>query len=104
MQLMSSIQPISTTRWPRKGSRPVVSVSSTISRMVLPRAFGLREGSQNRSHLLARRREAAGRVDHEIGAFALFRIRHLLRDNGAKFLFRHARACEHAFLLHRLRR
>jgi hypothetical protein len=35
MQLMSSMQPISTTLWPSNGSSPVVSVSSTISRNVL---------------------------------------------------------------------
>src|SRR5215471_20619258 len=33
MWLISSKQAISTTRWPEAGSRPVVSVSSTTSRM-----------------------------------------------------------------------
>src|SRR5450755_4182760 len=102
MQLTSSIQPISTMRWPVNGSRPVVSVSSTISRMILAFAFCVREGAQDRPHLRARRFEAAGGVDHEIGFFSFFRISHLFRDNGAKFLFRHARACQHALLLHRL--
>src|SRR6476619_6888537 len=32
MQLINSIAPISTMRWPEAGSSPVVSVSSTISR------------------------------------------------------------------------
>ena len=81
------MQPISTSRWPCSGSRPVVSVSSTISRMAsAPRsgesasaACGIvATARKNRLHLGARGIESVRRIHHEIGAPALFGVRHLL--------------------------
>src|ERR1700730_18448585 len=105
MWLTSSRQAISTIRWPSDGSRPVVSVSSTISRMLPPppRCRGstapvapaatappfkhsddLGEAPQGRAAAVT------GRND-EIGAASLFGIRHLLCEDAGEPLGGHAR-------------
>src|ERR1700735_2954266 len=111
MRLRSSMQPISTRRWPWKGSRPVVSVSSTISRMeplTTPLRDDRRESSavahvsdcqQNVAHLGAGVIETLRTVEHEVGAPAFFRVRHLLPQQRGKFLLAHARPLEGALAL-----
>src|SRR5208337_5694062 len=79
-----STAPISTTRCPSAGLRPVVSVSSTISRMVVltpqpgDRAQELRD-------LSVRLFEAPARVDDIMGLAALIRITHLARQYAVEF-------------------
>src|SRR5258707_15733199 len=112
MRLTSSMQPISTNRCPWKGSSPVVSVSSTISRMSMfpasaPAAMGgsdesppppghCSNGVEDRTHIGARRLEAARRIHDEIRAAALFRVRHLLGQDRFELFHGHAGAFEHA--------
>src|SRR6266404_2046753 len=109
MRLTSSMQPISTNRCPWKGSSPVVSVSSTISRMsVFPHAaMGGSDESppppghcsnrvEDRTHVGPRRLEAARRIHDEIRAAALFVVRHLLGQDRFELFYGHAGAFEHA--------
>src|SRR5262252_7741393 len=108
MRLTSSMQPISTNRCPWKGSSPVVSVSSTISRTStfpppLPRS---RESPpppghcsnrvKDRTHVGPRRLEAARGIHDEIRAAALFVVRHLLGQDRFELFHGHAGAFEHA--------
>ena len=67
---MSSTAPISTMRWPCAGSRPVVSVSRTISRMRLFRFA--RQPGDNITNLGARMIESLRTVHNEIGAPSSF--------------------------------
>src|SRR5262245_42584950 len=91
---MSSTQPISTSRSPVIGSRPVVSVSNTISRMPLSRPGGgesapLRHLSNSRkdaANLIARRLDAMRAIHHEIGPPALLGVRHLTRQQRLELL------------------
>src|SRR5579862_8696505 len=97
MRLSNSTQPSSTSRCPCAGSRPVVSVSRTISRMLflcdsMPSFRHLSNPAEDFTHLHAHRVESARGIHHEIGAGALFRVRHLLGENRRKFVLAHAGA------------
>src|SRR5271167_4664941 len=97
------MQPISTMRSPWKGSRPVVSVSKTISRIgfhssrrlcgsesaVPPRHCSDRP--QDVAHLGAGMIETLRAIHDIVRAPAFFRIRHLFGHDGVEFLFGHAR-------------
>src|SRR5262252_6172154 len=113
------MQPISTSRCPWKGSSPVVSVSSTISRTFIPASTGAVMGAtdesppplrhcsnrvEDRTHLGARRFEAARRIHDKIRASALFVVRHLLGQDRFELFHGHAGAFEHARALHFSRR
>ena len=83
------MQPISTSRWPWTGSRPVVSVSKTISRMEPSdrsaaenhcAATASSQPPRESPHLRARRLNSLRRIHHKIGPPALFRVRHLPRQ------------------------
>src|SRR5581483_6409 len=104
MRLNSSTQPTSTRRSPRRGSRPVVSVSRTISRMgSLPTSYGesgsplrhLNDCGQNVLDLRAHGAESAGRIHDEIGALALFSVGHLPGEDGIEFFVIHGPARQH---------
>src|SRR5580704_11879309 len=92
MRLKISTQPISTSRSPRNGSRPVVSVSSTISR--INSCPGNDESGSPLRHLssllqnvpdpCAYRLKTIGCIHHEIGAGALFRVGQLPREDGVE--------------------
>src|ERR1700744_1895182 len=99
MKSSISRQAISTSRWPWVGSKPVVSVSRTISRAMAfhapvrgristGRAVAARSrlwiahGGDDFGHLPAGRLQAAGGVDHEVGAGAFLGVRHLLGEDG----------------------
>src|SRR5260221_11444652 len=110
------MQPISTMRWPSAGSSPVVSVSSTISRMSPPSSRQSSSRCPPVYRLLcaqhfddlgesAQGQAAAqtGRHD-EIGAPALVATRHLLGEDGGKAGFAHPRSREDASALQEGRR
>src|SRR5215471_15310870 len=107
MRLKISTHPISTRRSPRRGSRPVVSVSRTISRMTQNALRSesasplrhLNDLGQNVLDLRAHRIEPVRRIHHEIGALALFAVGHLLGDDGIELLLVHGAAGKHAFAL-----
>src|ERR1700744_471473 len=96
--------PISTRRWPSLGSRPVVSVSRTISRMSLRSAGPAGNGAQPRADPARRMGKAEAGVDEEMRPLALFRIGHLLCNYRPEFFLRHARPGEHPLPLHRFER
>src|SRR5258705_13747669 len=99
------MQPTSTTRWPARGSRPVVSVSRTISRMrlfsslfaaglrkagcvfLLPRigrpetAMPALERRHRSGERRARRRQAEPGRDDDVGLAALEYVGHLLAQD-----------------------
>src|SRR3989442_11523786 len=120
MRLTSWMQPISPSRCPWKGSSPVVSVSSTISRtFYIPApARGVMGGTdesppplrhcsyrvEDRTYLGARRLEAARRIHDKIRAAALFVVGHLLGQDRFELFHGHAGAFEHARALHFRRR
>ena len=77
----------------------MVSVSNTISR--LDNALILfAQRVQHRPDLLARRLQRAARIDHEIGARALFGIGDLAGQQRLEFFRRHARTRQHPLALH----
>src|SRR4029079_8396631 len=93
------MQPISTTRCPSSGLRPVVSVSMTISRM--PGFW--RTGLEQFDHGFESPQAMAAAKPcgyHEIRTPALLRIRHLARQHGGEFLTGHAGPLQHARKLH----
>src|SRR6478609_5156998 len=104
MRLKISTQPISTSRSPRKGSRPVVSVSRTISRM--RSKTGKSESGSSPRHLSsliqdvadsrAYRVEPVRRIHHEIRALALFGVGQLPRQDGVELFIRHVVAGQDA--------
>src|SRR5436305_12974246 len=96
--------PISTRRWPSFGSRPVVSVSRTISRILLRSAGPAGNRPQDRTDPALGMGKAKTRFDEKMRAPALFRIGHLLCEYRLKLLLRHARPGEHALSLHRFGR
>src|SRR3954452_6927371 len=106
MRLTSSMQPISTRRCPCSGSRPVVSVSNTISRidvLCCESASSSRHCSncvKDSTHLGTGGVKALRRIHYEIGAPALLRVRHLLGKDDLKLFQRHSRPLEHTSLLH----
>src|SRR6516165_5714892 len=116
MRLTSSMQPISTNRCPWKGSSPVVSVSSTISRTsMFPHPLSRSDESppppghcsnrvEDRTHVGPRCLEAARRIHDKIRAAALFIVRHLLGQDRFELFHGHAGAFEHARALHLGRR
>src|SRR3990172_6621487 len=105
MWLTSSSMPTSTTRWPAPGSRPVVSVSRTISRMarLLP-ARRAEYAVDDAADLFKGILETAAGVDDEIGPPALLRIGNLAGHDGGKFGGCHPRTFEGPGLLQRLGR
>src|SRR5580693_10718503 len=100
---MSSTQPISTTLWPSTGSRPVVSVSSTISRMVLflPAPLQCRDHGL---HLRESMVETLVGLNHEMGFCTLFGIGHLTRQDMIELVRRHPGPRQNARALHVMRR
>src|SRR3546814_9964199 len=94
----SSTQPISTSLCPVSGSRPVVSVSSTISRM--PPTPSLHFAPPNPlhdpHHRPSRQPATEPRRYDEIGTATLLRIRHLLAADRFELLARHAGSRQHA--------
>src|SRR5580692_7709269 len=107
MRLKISTQPISTSRSPRSGSRPVVSVSRTISRMgwqterdesgSTPRH--LNSLVQNVPDSRAHRIKAVRRIHYEIRAFALFGVGQLPRQDGVKLFAGHVVARQDSLAL-----
>src|SRR6266540_4148648 len=102
MWLMSSIAPISTTRWPCAGSRPVVSVSRMISRMSVIRIS--HERRHNITNLGKGMLGRFRRIHNEIDPGALFFVGHLVGDEGLEFLVGHARTLHDARFLNFRRR
>src|SRR3981081_2467489 len=99
MRLRISTQPISTSRSPRKGSRPVVSVSRTISRIddKPQRVKGsngesgsplrhLNSLAENVPDSCTHRIESVRGIHHEIRAPAFFGIGQLPRQDGIELL------------------
>src|SRR3984885_12697332 len=74
-----SIAPISTNRSPFVGSRPVVSVSRTISRIANPPSRQRRNRPHQTFGLHARFVQGSVGVDHNMRAATLLGIRHLSR-------------------------
>src|SRR4051812_27700284 len=105
MRLSSSTQPTSTIRSPLFGSRPVVSVSRTISRMdaLFPIRWR-RDNLQDITHLRTGVIETLRGIHHEIGTAAFFCVRYLLGDDGLELLFRHSGPRQSALTLHPGRR
>ncbi len=111
MQLTSSTQPISTTRWPSNGSSPVVSVSSTISRKICCLASA---GAQSLHHapvtlvqrfdqfidLVVHVCEARAAVHNVVGARAPLGVGELPREQMLELVHRHAGPRQHALPLH----
>ena len=93
-----STQAISISRWPPCGSRPVVSVSRTISRaMALQcacfgagfkaatrRQSGIAQGGDDLAHLGAGGVQALAGVDHEVGPGALLGVGHLAGEDARR--------------------
>src|SRR6476661_6185156 len=98
---MSSTQPISTTRWPSAGSKPVVSVSRTTSRIfaLFLGAPTIAQCGQNHFHLVESVLEALVRHNHEMRFCTLFFVGHLARMQIVEFLGRHAGTRQHPFTL-----
>src|SRR3977135_4256874 len=100
MRLKISTQPISTSRSPRNGSRPVVSVSRMISRMNVepgnsesgtsPRHFN--SLVKNVPDSCAHRIEAVRGIHHEIRALAFFGVGQLSRQDGVELFAGHVLA------------
>src|SRR5437660_10960942 len=92
MRLNSSTQPISTTRSPVSGSRPVVSVSSTISRIersgprITPPARHSSDRAQNAMDLRPGGIEGARAIHYEMRAAAFFLVGGLLRVSRVELL------------------
>src|SRR5229473_8124272 len=107
MRLTISTQPISTSRSPRSGSRPVVSVSRTISRISYYRTND-ESGSSSR-HLSSlidnvpdsrtHGVEAVRSIHHEIRAFALFCVGQLPRQDGGELFPGHVVALQDSLAL-----
>src|SRR4029078_4522141 len=104
MRLKISMQPTSISRSPFFGSRPVVSVSRTISRIMslspgyqsatpqtlVSVAADRLQFSDDRIDLGVAVFAGAGGVHNEIGARALFRLRNLPRHDSFEFGLRHS--------------
>src|ERR1700738_326946 len=105
MRLNSSMKPISTTRSPVSGSRPVVSVSSTISRIersgprITAPARHSSNGAQNAMDLRPRGIEAARAIHHEMRSAAFFLVGRLLGEDRVELALAHVGAGEHALAL-----
>src|SRR6202021_4170042 len=107
MRLKISTQPISTSRSPRNGSRPVVSVSRTISRMSTHRRGGesgsalrhLNNLGQNVPDSAAHGVKTVRGIPHEIGALAFFGVRQLSHHDGLESLSGHGAPGEDALAL-----
>src|ERR1700754_5210095 len=101
MKSSISRQAISTRRCPAVGSKPVVSVSRTISRAMTcndllrpPSSTGrtvagrpslwIAHHRDDFGHLSARRLQAAGGVDDEVRPGAFFGVSHLLGQDGVQ--------------------
>ena len=109
MWLRSSTQPISITRsplaWLGAGGFGIENdftqhrwnSSSNLGAPSRPAGEACEDGS----HLGFGRREAAAGVDQEMRAGALVRVRHLLGQDGMKFLLRHAGPGQDALALDR---
>src|SRR5258706_13729217 len=107
MRLTISTQPISTSRSPRSGSRPVVSVSRTISRMNYT-AENDESGSpprhlnslvQNVPDSQAHGVESIGCIHHEISAAAFFGVGQLPREDGIELFTGHVVARQDSLVL-----
>src|SRR3954452_18422546 len=96
--------PISTRRCPSPGSRPVVSVSRTISRISLRSAGPAGDRAQDSTDPALGMSKAEARLDEKMRAPTLLRIGHLLCEYCLEFFLRHARPGEDALPLHRFGR
>src|ERR1700682_4525907 len=112
MRFKISTQPISTSRSPRSGSRPVVSVSRTISRMNYKAGKG-ESGSpprhfnsliQNVPNSCAHGIESMGSIHHEIRTFALFGVGQLPRQDSVELFAAHVVARQDSLALNFRRR
>src|SRR5271163_4408091 len=92
------MQAISTIRWPSPGSRPVVSVSSTISRNLPSPPFA--EESDDRLQTAQGHTTARPGLHHEIRALSLPTIRKLFFQNGVQANLGHPRAPHDTLPLH----
>src|SRR6516164_4322295 len=98
MRLSNSMQPISTKRCPCTGSRPVVSVSRTISRIkvsfagesILSPFHHCANALENITHLRASVLETFRGIHYKIGARALLSVGNLVGHNGGELLLTHA--------------
>src|SRR5579872_5953850 len=114
MRLKISTQPISTSRSPRKGSRPVVSVSRTISRMEVrePTRKDERDegesGSPGRQFSSLNQNVANSRADgiktvrgihHEMRPLSLLGVGHLPRQNAGELFLGHIGPRQNALAL-----
>src|SRR5664279_3826654 len=112
MRLKISTQPISTSRSPRNGSRPVVSVSRTISRMTTNRKSGesdsplrhLNNLGQNVPDSDAHGVKTVRGIHYEIRAPAFFGIGRLSRQDRIKHLGGHGASGQNALALNFRRR
>src|SRR5690606_18720253 len=87
MWLNSSTPPISTRRWPSEGSKPVVSVSRTISRIGSVSGQFCDQVEHGGAGLIKTQR-----LDHMGGAGAFLGIRHLLGQDRLEMRLGHAGA------------
>src|SRR5262245_1879626 len=107
IRLNSSMQPSSTRRSPRIGSRPVVSVSRTISRMVWwlesgesgPPSGHFSNLGQDVLDLRADGIKPVRGIHDEIRALALLHIGHLTRNNGIELFGIHGATRQHPLAL-----
>src|SRR5580693_3362790 len=101
MWLSNSKQAISMMRCPSLGSRPVVSVSRTISRIRLPPC--LRAAAKlfrDPTHFRESVVQTLVRLNHEIGFCTLFGVRDLAGMDGLELFHRHARTLQYTHALH----
>src|SRR5271166_4212287 len=89
--------PISSTRWPSAGRRPVVSVSNTISRMALLASLQACHGADEMAHLSLGPLGCAARIYDEMRAPTLVFVRELARKKCFKL------GCGHTFASQRSR-
>src|SRR5689334_3775194 len=103
------MHPSSTSRWPWAGSRPVVSVSRTISRMLcavesVTPFWHFSYSRKNFTYLRTCRIESFRCIHDEIRAFSFFRVRHLVCRNPCQLLCSHAGTLENTRALNVFRR
>src|SRR5262249_35531990 len=108
MRLNSSTQPTSTSRSPRKGSRPVVSVSRTISRISLgpgisgesaPPPRHLNDLIQNVADTRPHGVKPVRSIHHEIGPLALLGVRQLPGEKSVELFTGHVFARQNSLAL-----
>src|SRR5436305_8995672 len=91
----SSTPPISMMRWPSTGSRPVVSVSRTISRNRFVLWAARAQGGHDLLHLREGMVQPLVGLNHEMRLCTLFCIRHLTGQDVVELVLGHARTTKH---------